>query len=140
LLGKEIIIDEKMKEKIKIITKYGKLEAEIEDSKNPKTAKEIIKILPIEGKANRWGEEIYFEIPLSLKEENSQQEVEIGDMAYWPGGNSLCIFFGRTPVSTSNKPKAYSAVNVIGKVTKNLDILKKVKDGDWIKIEKIGKD
>ena len=126
-----------MKEKIKIITKYGELEAEIENSKNPKTAKEIIKILPVEGKANRWGDEIYFEIPLSLEEENSQQEVEIGDIAYWPPGNSLCIFFGKTPVSTGNRPKAYSAVNVIGKVTKNLEILKKVRDGDLVKIERI---
>ena len=126
-----------MKEKIKIITKYGELEAEIENSKNPKTAKEIIKILPVEGKANRWGDEIYFEIPLSLEEENSQQEVEIGDIAYWPPGNSLCIFFGKTPLSTGNKPKAYSAVNVIGKVTKNLEILKKVRDGDLVKIERI---
>jgi hypothetical protein len=120
--------------KITIQTKYGILEGEISTSKNPKTAEGLIKILPIEGIANRWGDEIYFEIPLKVGEENSQQEVEIGTIAYWPPGNALCIFFGKTPVSTSEKPKAYSPVNVVGKITKNLEILKKVKDGDEIKI------
>jgi hypothetical protein len=124
--------------RILIKTKYGDMEGEIEKGKNPKTAKAIIQALPIEGNASRWGDEIYFEIPVSLEEENSQQEVEVGNLAFWVEGSCLCIFFGRTPVSTSEKPKAYSPVNVFGRITsKNfIDILKKIKSGEKIIIEK----
>lgn len=124
--------------KIKITTKHGSLDAETIEKINPKTVKAVEEALPINGIANRWGDEIYFEIPVSLKEENSQQEVEIGDIAYWTPGHALCIFFGKTPVSISNKPRAYSPVNVIGKITsEGIEILKKVKDGEKIIIEKI---
>ena len=106
--------------------------------KNPETAKAIIQSLPIEGRAKRWGDEIYFEIPVSLKVENAQEEVKVGDLAYWVEGSCLCIFFGKTPLSTSEKPRAYSSVNVFGRVRdKNaVEILRKVKSGEKIIIEK----
>ncbi|MEM5836371.1 MAG: cyclophilin-like fold protein [Candidatus Aenigmatarchaeota archaeon] len=124
--------------KILIKTQHGSLEAEIDEKKNPRTAKSIIQALPIEGKANLWGEEIYFEIPVKLERENSQQDVEIGDLAYWIEGSCFCIFFGKTPVSKNEKPRAYSPVNVFGKITsKNfVEILKKVKSGEKIRVEK----
>jgi hypothetical protein len=124
--------------KIKIKTQHGELEAEINENKNPKTAKAIIQALPIKGRANRWGDEIYFEIPVKIGKENSQQEVEIGDLAYWIEGSCFCIFFGKTPVSSGNKPKAYSPVNVFGKIISEnfIEILKKVRDGEKIRIEK----
>jgi len=125
--------------KILIKMQQEKMEAEIDEKKNPKTARAIIQALPINGTANRWGDEIYFEIPVYIKEENSQQEVEIGDLAYWIEGSCLCIFFGRTPVSVSNKPKAYSPVNVFGRLTSKdpINILKRVKNGEKIRIEKV---
>jgi hypothetical protein len=123
--------------KIKIMTKHGILEGEINPERNPNTAEAIIKALPIKGKVKRWGNEIYFETPVILQEENSQQEVEVGDIAYWPPGRSICIFFGKTPISTTNKPKAYSPVNVFGKIETNLTILKNVKEGELITIEKV---
>jgi hypothetical protein len=124
--------------KIKIKTKHGELEAEINESKNPKTARAIIQSLPIESRANRWGNEIYFEIPVKIGRENSQQEVEIGDLAYWVEGSCFCIFFGKTPFSSNNKPRAYSPVNVFGKITTEnfVQILKEVKDGEKIRVEK----
>jgi hypothetical protein len=124
--------------KIKIKTEHGELDAEINENKNPKTARTIIQALPLESKANRWGYEIYFEIPVKIGKENSQQEVEIGDLAYWVEGSSFCIFFGKTPASSNNKPKAYSPVNVFGKITSEnfIEILKKVKDGEKIRVEK----
>ena len=122
--------------KIKIITPAGEIKAEFVD-KNPKTADVVWKALPIEGEANRWGNEIYFEIPVKLGEENSQQEVEVGDIAYWPPGQGFCIFFGRTPVSTSDKPRIYSPGNIFAKAIDDVKILKKVKDGDKIIIERL---
>ena len=118
-----------------IKTSYGEVKGEIDEKKNPITARKIIESLPIEGRVNRWGDEIYFEIPVQIDEENSQEEVEVGDIAYWPPGNALCIFFGRTPVSETEKPKAYSPVNVIGKVG-GTSVFKKMKDGDDIFISK----
>ena len=129
-----------IKMKIKVITPHGELKAEIDEAKNPKTAQAVISALPITGEASRWGDEIYFEIGAKAGEENSRQEVEVGDIAYWPPGHALCIFFGRTPVSTSDRPRAYSPVNVFGKIIGSMadaiKILKSVKDGERVRIEK----
>ncbi len=122
--------------KIKILTAKQEFVAELTD-KNPKTAEAVWKALPIDGLANVWGNEIYFETPVLTDLENSQQEVEIGDVAYWPPGKAICIFFGRTPVSTSDKPKAYSPVNVFAKLINGIESLKKVRDGEKIRIERL---
>jgi hypothetical protein len=118
---------------MKIKIKNINLEVEL-TNKNPITVEKILEALPIESSTNRWGDEIYFETDVEIEEENPQQEVEIGDVTYWPPGKAICIFFGRTPVSTSNKPKAYSAVNVFGKVVKNLELLKKIRDDEKVEV------
>ena len=101
------------------------------------SADKIWEALPLSGSANVWGDEIYFEIPVSLKEvSDAQQEVEVGTLAYWPPGSALCVFFGKTPVSTSDKPKAYSPVNVLGSVDGDSKVFKIVKAGDQIVIDK----
>ena len=104
---------------------------------NSVSADKIWEALPLSGSANVWGDEIYFEIPVSLKEvSDAQQEVEIGTLAYWPPGSALCVFFGKTPVSTSDKPKAYSPVNILGSVDGDSKVFKIVKAGDQIVIDK----
>ena len=70
------------------------------------TAKKIYDALPIEGRANIWGNEIYFGIPVKIGEDTeAQDEVEVGSLAFWPPEFAFCIFFGRIPVSTGNKPR-----------------------------------
>jgi hypothetical protein len=103
---------------------------------NPKTVREIVEVLPLKGFANTWGEEVYFEIPVALPEENSQKEVEKGDVAYWPPGRAICIFFGLTPISKRGRIIAYSPVNVFAKIEGDLEEFKKVKDGEEIIVEK----
>jgi hypothetical protein len=121
--------------KIKIVTEVtGEVEAEITKERNPRTAEAITRALPLEGRANRWGDEIYFRIPVKVGEENGQVVVNIGDIGYWPPGEALCIFFGPTPVSEENEPRAYSPVNVIGKLTDDPSVFKKVKDGEKIRV------
>ncbi len=123
--------------KIKLITEsVDTLLIEILKDKNPKTGEAIWNALPFESKAQLWGEEVYFEIPVTLKLETSQVEVEVGDVAYWPPERCMCIFFGRTPSSTNNKPRAYSSVNVFGKVINNVKMLKNVKEGEKLRVEK----
>jgi hypothetical protein len=127
----------KMSEKIKIYTRSsGDVSAEIFLEGNPKTAKAILEALPILARVNKWGDEIYFRIPVSLPEENSQQDVKIGDLGYWPQGDGFCIFFGRTPISTGSNPKAASPVNVFGKILEDPTVFRKTKSGEEIQIEK----
>lgn len=101
------------------------------------TANQILDALPLCGDGNRWGDEIYFNIGIDLDTENQQEEVEIGDIAYWRPGQALCLFYGRTPASTTKCPRAASPVTVVGKLTgdalaltspvnlKNIEVTKK---------------
>lgn len=118
----------------RLIIRAGDLsaEAELNDSN---TANEIWKILPIEGTANTWGDEIYFSIPTNLQPENAQSMVEEGDLGYWPPGTAFCIFFGRTPMSQDNEPRPASPVNVFGKVEGDPKVFKKVTSGTKVTVE-----
>lgn len=118
--------------KINIFINNQKFEAELNDSQ---TASNIFKILPIEAEGNFWGEEIYFEIPLNMENENPTEDVKVGDLAYWPEGTGFCIFYGRTPASIDKEPKPYSPCTIIGKIKGNLEGLKKLKEAK-VRIEK----
>ncbi len=105
------------------------------DLKNTPTALKILEILPIEGSANVWGEEIYFDIPLhSDLEPDAKEEVEVGDLGYWPAGPAFCIFFGPTPVSRGDQPRAYSPVNVFGRVVGDAKQFKNITGGAKISV------
>ena len=115
----------------------GTLSLEAELNQSP-TAQAVIKNLPVEGWANVWGEEIYFEIPVALEQESDAREVlEVGELGYWPVGRAFCIFFGPTPVSTDEKPRAYSPVNILGRVLGDARLFKSVKDGQKVRIERM---
>ena len=123
--------------KIKITTpSTGSVVAELTEE-NPETVKALIEALPITGRANLWGDEIYFSIPVDAPTENTKTVVELGDLAYWPPGNAFCIFFGPTPMSRGNEIRPASAVNVFGKVTGDPRVFKKVKNGEEVKIERL---
>jgi len=99
------------------------------------TARRVWESLPIEAEVNTWGDEIYFETPLELPQERPQETVEIGDVAYWPRGKALCIFFGPTLVSGPGEIRPYSPVTVIGKVIEGeLEALKRVCNGEKVKL------
>ena len=101
------------------------------------TAQKIWEILPLEARGNTWGDEIYFAIPVKAPLEKTAQDlVQVGDLGYWPTGNAFCIFFGPTPMSRGDEVRPASAVNVIGKVTGDAKVFKKVASGSKIRIEK----
>jgi hypothetical protein len=122
-----------MRKKIKIIVGEIEAEAELNDTR---TAQAIWEALPLKGRVNLWGDEIYFSIPLSLELEAGQEMVSIGDLGYWPTGNAFCIFFGPTPVSQSGEIRATSQVVVFGKVISPTTIFKKVFSGTEIIIRR----
>ena len=113
---------------IKIIVEgLGEAEGELIRHLSPRTVDAIANRLPIEGRAALWKEEVYFEIPVKMGEEKAKATVETGTIAYWPMGSAICIFYG------SSQP--YSPVNIIGKVTKNLEMFRQVKSGMKIRVE-----
>ena len=122
--------------KIKIKTGDVELNAELNDSE---TAKKIYETLPLHCKVQRWGDEIYFEIPLhvDLDEKIANEVLELGDLGFWPDGDCFCIFFGKTPASEGDEIRAASKVNVFGKIVKGFTLLKGSKDGANILIDKV---
>ncbi|MCM8829618.1 MAG: cyclophilin-like fold protein [Candidatus Omnitrophica bacterium] len=99
-------------------------------------AEKIYNKLPFTSKVNLWGKEIYFEIPVSSGIDSPVEEVEKGDIAYWPEGRCLCLFFGPTPISKGEKPIPASAVEIVGKITSDYTELEKVRPGEKITMEK----
>jgi hypothetical protein len=123
-------------DKIIIAVENISMEAELLDTP---TAQKIEDALPLEGSVNVWGDEIYFNIPLTLDQEpDAVQDVKVGDLCYWPAGPAFCIFFGPTPVSSGAQPRAYSPVNVFGRVLGNPEQFKSVSNGATIKITPAG--
>lgn len=118
----------------KITIKFEELTFQAQLNESP-TAAEIWKQLPFESRVNTWGEEIYFEIPLDMPQEPDAREVvAVGELGYWPVGRAFCIFFGPTPVSTDEKPRAYSPVNIIGAIISDDSGLKEIKDGEQVRV------
>lgn len=111
--------------KINIFVNDLKFEGELNDAK---VAKEIYEALPIKETASFWGEEIYFGIPVKIIKEDLTEEVSVGDLAYWPEGNSFCIFYGKTPASLNGEPKPISPVTIIGKIQGDTESLKELKE------------
>jgi uncharacterized protein len=109
----------------------------LDDYQSPKTVKAILDNLPLEVKINRWGDELYTDkTPIVAEEENAQSVVNELDVAYWPEGNALCLFYGPTPISKSNDEiLPYSPVNIVGKIVSKEDILDEINDSSTIVIK-----
>lgn len=122
--------------RIRIITpSAGEVHAELSEE-NPRTARAIWEALPIEARANTWGDEIYFSIPVDVGAENPKEIVEMGDIGYWPPGNAFCIFFGPTPASRDDEIRPASPVNVVGRVLGDPTVFKRVRGGEKVTLER----
>jgi hypothetical protein len=106
---------------------------ELDDSRSPKTFQAIIENLPVEINITKWGDELYTErTQISANEENAKREVDYLDVAYWPEGNALCLFYGPTPISKDGQILAYSPVNIVGRIiphgNEKDELLQEIKD------------
>ena len=129
-----------MKKKILVsITGFENIIIELNNTISPKTCQSIIDSLPFSVSAHVWGEEIYTdESPISQAEENAKDLVSINDVAYWPSGKAICLFFGPTPIGKKGEIKPYSPVNVVGKIiSPNKSVIRKFTDGQEITFKKI---
>jgi len=100
------------------------------------TAQALLEALPFESVAQTWGEELYFEAPVSADlEPGARQVVEPGTACFWVEGSAVALPYGRTPVSGKDgKPKLVSRCNVLGRVLGDPKLLSKIKPGDKIKV------
>ncbi len=125
-----------MGKKIKIIFKSAGIELRGELYDTP-TAQKVWDVLPHSTPINTWGEEIYFDIPVTLPlEPDARANVEVGEIGYWNVGKSMCLFWGRTPASKDEKPVAASPVNIFGKVIGDATVLNAVEDSAEVIVEK----
>jgi len=108
-------------------------EARLNDSK---TAAAIWDALPIEAKADTWGDEIYFDIGLTAAPESPREVVEPGDLGYWPPGRAFCVFFGPTPMSRGDEIRPASPVNVVGRIVGDPKAFKAVRAGTRVTLRR----
>ena len=102
------------------------------------TADLVWDALPIESTAGTWGDEIYFSTPVSVGESADADDVQlVGAVAYWPPGQALCLFFGPTPVSVGDEPRATSAVNPVGMIDGDPSALRSVPSGASVRVERV---
>ena len=121
--------------KIRITVGSVHVEAEL---KGTKTAQEVYAALPIEAPVNTWGEEFYFKLD-GVKDyrETATNQVKVGDVAFWGAGQVLAIFFGRTPMSMGPDPVPADRVNVIGRITGDPTVLRRVMEVSRIRVERM---
>ena len=95
--------------------------------------------LPLETSVNTWGDEIYFRIAVQAEEvDDANDVVPMGAVAYWPPGQALCLFFGRTPASRGDEIRAASAVNMLGAIEGDAAALKQVRSATRVVVERAG--
>ncbi|MDP3182976.1 MAG: cyclophilin-like fold protein [Desulfobaccales bacterium] len=101
------------------------------------TAQALAAALPLTAKAHRWGEEIYFPVPVAADlDDTARTVVQVGDLGYWPTGKAFCIFFGLTPTSVPGEIRPASAVNLVGQLTDDPCCLTTVPEGAPVRVER----
>jgi hypothetical protein len=109
------------------------LAADLDDSPS---AAELVKLLPLTVTLSRWGDEYYGNCGVGSGTDATAREImEVGELAIWPPGKALCIFFGPTPASTDERPRAASPVNPIGRLTSDSSSLKGMAGSIQVRIE-----
>ncbi len=111
---------------VRFVTSKGAFKGMLQDDS---IAEAIRQKLPIASTVMRWGDEIYFDVPIKLPNEQPTRAVTVGDIAYWPDGPCLCIFFGKTPASKAGEPRPASDVTIIGHTEASPTLLQAIPEG-----------
>jgi hypothetical protein len=119
--------------RIRIRWKDQSIEAALDDTP---TARSVVAALPCAAAANTWGEEVYFEVPVSAAPEpNAKQVVDPGTVCFWVQGSSIALPYGRTPVSRGDECRLVTACNVMGTIVGDPRRLAQIRDGDQVTVE-----
>lgn len=118
------------------ITVRGRQAAITIELNDSATAAQLLNQLPFDGRAQIWGDEIYFASPVQAEAgPDDAAMVEVGEVAYWPPGKAICLFFGPTPASTDERPVAASPVTVVGRIVGGLEDCRRVGASENLTIE-----
>ena len=109
------------------------VEAQLNESK---TATAIWDVLPIDATGETWGDEIYFDIGLTVGLESPRDVVAVGDLGFWPPGRAFCIFFGPTPLSRGAEIRPASPVNLVGRIVGEPRVFKRVSAGTRVTLRR----
>lgn len=120
--------------RIKVTAGSVEVTAELYDTL---TADLVWDALPITASGSTWGEEIYFRTPVSAEEQDAVPTVDMGAVAYWPPGQAICLFFGPTPMSVGDEIRPASPVNVFGRIVGDPTVLKDVRSGAEVRVERV---
>ena len=120
---------------MKLSLRFKSCQLEVELLDTP-TARALLEALPFESRAQTWGEEVYFSTPVQAKlEPNARQVVEPGTVCFWTEGDAIALPYGRTPISSDERPKLASRCNVLGKLAGDPKRLAAVKAGEAVTVE-----
>ncbi len=120
---------------IRISWRSGQVTATLKETR---TSAKLKPALPFDSKANKWGKEIYFEVPVAaILEANATDVVDPGTVCFWVQGKSLAIPYGPTPVSKGNECRLVTRVNILGRINGDPDVLDTIQDGDSLRVEEI---
>ncbi len=118
--------------RINISWPKGAASATLEDTP---TSRALVSALPVKAKAQTWGEEVYFEVPVTATlEAGAKQVVPPGTVCFWTEGNSLALPWGRTPVSEDGESRLVTRCNVLGTIDGDPRQLASVRSGDSITV------
>jgi uncharacterized protein len=121
---------------MKLRLNAGRTEISIELLDTP-TAKAILAAVPFEARAQTWGEEVYFSTPVQAAlEKDARQVVEPGTVCFWTEGDALALPYGRTPMSSDERPRLASPCNVLGRLVGDPRRLDAVRPGEKVSVEK----
>ena len=118
-----------------IVIAAGNVSAEAQLNES-RTAAAIWDAPPIDATGETWGDEIYFDIGLTVDPESPRDVVGIGDLAYWPPGRAFCIFFGPTPLSRGAAIRPASPVNLVGRIVGDARVFKRVSAGTRVTLRR----
>ena len=104
--------------------------------RNTPTAQAILAALPIDSRAQTWGEEVYFSTPISVElEPDARDVVQPGELAFWIEGSCIAIGFGPTPISQGDEIRLAARTNIWADTKDDVRQLKIIQTGAPIRIE-----
>lgn len=111
---------------VKLLLDHVELMGELGDGP---AAQEVAAHLPLTMTLSRWGEEYYGSLGAPMQETGGERrdQMAVGELAYWEPGSAFCVFFGPTPASRGDEPRAASPVIPLGAVS-----------GDWASVSALG--